>query len=259
MKIHTLKKRIPYQLLHMVAYLSYYLKIRKNNATRVMIFAQGRTGSTLLEDLLCSTSYFNKRGEILAAGTGSKIKYPYQYVNGLSKIRPNKNFIFHVKIYQLTDRKRKVNPEDFLRRMEKKGWKIIYLKRLNKLNQVISYEISVIRKSHQKYDDKNEEFSIRLDPVSVKNRIERRMNFERSEDEILENMDCLRLVYEDDLLNSNNHQDTVNRILDYIGLERRPCFTKLRKVNKSKQKDVIENYDEVINYLKEHKMLNFVE
>ena len=143
--------------------------------------------------------------------------------------------------------------------MENKGWKIIYLKRLNKLNQVISYEISVIRKSHQKYDDRNEEFSIRLDPVSVKNRIERRMNFERSEDEILENMDCLRLVYEDDLLNSNNHQDTVNRILDYIGLERRPCFTKLRKVNKSKQKDVIENYDEVINYLKEHKMLNFVE
>jgi LPS sulfotransferase NodH len=239
--------------------LFYYINIRKNNSKRVLIFAQGRTGSTLLEDLLCSTSYFNKRGEILAAGTGSKIKYPYQYVNGLSNIKPNKNFIFHLKIYQLTNRKNRIEPADFLNKMKKNGWEIIYLKRRNKLNQVLSNEISVIRKSHQKYDDSKEDFSIRLDPVNVKTRIERRTNFEHEELRVLQNIDCLKLVYEDDLLNPNTHQQTVNKILDYLGLERRQCYTTLRKVNKSKQKDVIENYDEVINYLEEHNLLNFVE
>ena len=40
---------------------------------RVVIFAQGRTGSTLLEDILCSSGYFSANGELL-----SKKNSPFQ-------------------------------------------------------------------------------------------------------------------------------------------------------------------------------------
>lgn len=46
------------------AYLHYF-KPASSQRTRILIFAQGRTGSSLLEDLICSSGYFQPNREIL--------------------------------------------------------------------------------------------------------------------------------------------------------------------------------------------------
>ena len=105
---------------------------------RVLIFGQGRSGSTLLEDLICSTGYFRKNGELLNTNKG-EILHPVQFIRGLSKRKASENIIFHVKISQLTkDRKRPIDPAEFLNTLYNDGWKIIYLRRKNKVMHALS-------------------------------------------------------------------------------------------------------------------------
>lgn len=254
-KIYPIRER-----LHRIkVYLSYILRLRKQNSKRVLIFAQGRTGSTLLESLLCSTGHFVKSGEVLGS-TRSEIKYPFQYISGLSNIATSDNFIFHLKIYHLTrDRTEEVEPTTFLNKIHKDGWKIIFLQRKNKLNHVLSNAIAERRSDYHKYDDSKEIFHFHMDPGILQNKIEERLSFERSEIEALAGLDYLNISYEEDLEKSINHQNSVDKILDFLGLERRDCSTGLKKINTSSQKEVIQNYDEIVSLLKEKGWSEYLE
>ena len=120
-------------------YLSNLVRPLRQDQVRVIIFGQGRTGSTVLESLICSTGHFEENGEVLNVQRYGQLSYPVQYVLGLAKWRSRVNFIFHVKIYQLTRNRRKpVDPGLFLRTLSKNGWKIIYIRRENVLKQVLS-------------------------------------------------------------------------------------------------------------------------
>lgn len=258
-KLIEFKKYIAIKLRHLKAYLFFLFIPQKPNATRVLIFAQGRTGSTLLEELLGSTSYFGKGGELLG-DSGTKVKYPYPYVSGMANMASNKNFIFHLKIYHLSrDRSRKIEPSLFLNQLQKNGWKIIYLRRENKLNHVLSNAIAEARRGFHKYDNHTEKFSFNLDPKEVIEKIEGRAKFEHDELAALSGLDFLKITYENDLKDANNHQNTVNQILDHLGLERKECRTSLKKINRSAQRDVIENYDEVITHLRENNLAHYIE
>lgn len=258
-KLYQLKNMPINKLRYLKPYFYYFLKQKRTNSIRVLIFAQGRTGSTLLESLLCSTSYFEGGGEILGH-KGTKIRYPYQYISGLANITPQNNFIFHLKIYHLTrDRKKKVEPAVFLNKLQKDGWKIIYLHRENKLNHVISNKVAEEREAYQKYDNLEERIQLYLKPVDLIKAIETRKQFDRSELKALSNIDFLKISYENDLQSADNQQNTINNILDFIGLEKRECHTRLKKVNQSSQKDIIKNYEEVISLLNEENLSEYIE
>ncbi|MFK7922402.1 MAG: hypothetical protein AB8H47_10625 [Bacteroidia bacterium] len=258
-KLIEFKKYVSVKLSHLKAYFYFLFIPQKPNATRVLIFAQGRTGSTLLEELLGSTSYFGKGGELLG-DSGTKVKYPYQFVSGIANKASNKNFIFHLKIYHLTrDRTRKIEPSSFLKKLQENGWKIVYLQRKNKLNHVLSNTIAEARSGFHKYDNQTEKFSFNLEAKHVVEKIEERARFENAELAALSGLDFLKITYEDDLKDANNHQNTVNKILDHLGLERKECRTSLKKINRSAQRDVIENYDEVITHLRENNMAHHIE
>lgn len=244
------KYNIPRRLHEEITYLCDSVYGDKQNSKKVVIFAQGRTGSTLLEDLLSSTSHFKKRGEVLG-GKGEKIKSPFKYIQGLAKRIAPDNFIFHLKLYQLTtQRKNKIDPSEFLKKLYGDHWKIIYLRRKNKLNHVLSIYVAEKRGYH-KFDNKKEEIKLHVDTNRIKGSIQAKVRNEIDELNTLKNLDFLEVIYEQDLENSDNHQNTVDKILDYLELERRPCKTVHKKVNQSTQKDLIENYDEVVNLLRE--------
>lgn len=218
---------------------------RNSENIQVVIFAQGRTGSTLLESLLSSTGHFRENGEVLA-GKGTKIKHPFTYVTAMANEKNRENFIFHLKIYHLTrDRKIPVDPRLFLKKLARRGWKIIYLHRSNSLNHVLSNMIAQERKGYHKYDDSTEQFKIYVNPNSLIISIKERLTYAQKEEAALKDLDFLKINYEDDLADSDMHQQTVNKILDYCGLERRPCFTSMKKINRSTQKEVIKNYKEI--------------
>lgn len=256
--LYKIKNKYLKELYYLKIYFLHFKKYRKTNSKRVLIFAQGRTGSTLLEHLLCSTSYFKKGGEILG-GKGTKIGYPYQYVTGLANAESKNNFIFHLKIYHLTrDRQRKIEPAVFLNKLQKDGWKIIYLHRKNILNHVLSNRIAEERKAYHKYDNKEERIKLHLDPIDLKKAIETRKQFDRSELKALANIDFFKINYENDLQDQDNQQNTINNILDYLGLEKRQSHTGLKKINKSSQKDIIQNYKEIVSLLNEENLSEYI-
>jgi hypothetical protein len=242
---------------------TYYFHFRKSipvETVRLVIFGQGRTGSTLLEDLLCSTGHFHANGELLSKLIAkTEIKFPYYYISGRSKKRHNENFIFHVKIYHLTrDRKAPVNPARFLEKLYKDGWKIVYLKRKNKILHRLSNELAKSTGQIFKYDDSNKKVQIQLDLDSFKKGVEDRFKFEKEEIKALANVDYHQVIYEDDLENSDSHQKTINSILDFVSLKRKPIITSLRKNNTHSLKDLIINYDEFYNLLKENGWVEFL-
>ncbi len=62
-----------------------FLKPTPSDQIHLLIFCQGRTGSTLLESLLASTGYFCAHGELFNIPRKGKVLCPAGHVRGLSK------------------------------------------------------------------------------------------------------------------------------------------------------------------------------
>jgi hypothetical protein len=230
------------------------IKPKPSNQVRAVIFAQGRTGSTLLENLLCSTGHFRNNGELLNTDNGrNEIIFPAKYIRGLSKWERDSNFIFHVKIYQLTrDRKKPVDPTSFLRALNYDGFKIIALRRKNIVKHTLSNLVAQHRGNYEKIDDKKEKLRLVVDCKEFSDAVKERIGFSKEEKSVLANFEYHEVVYEDDLENSNSHQKTIDKILDFLSLEKRKVTTKLRKVNTTPLEQLITNYDEFFNCIRKN-------
>lgn len=267
MLFNKLKNKLRYRGREVVSYILNYAKPELIDSVRVVIFAQGRTGSTLLESLLCSTGHFNKNGELFDRTQGqSEVLFPIQFVRGLSKWKPQENFIFHVKIYQLTQkRKHPIDPASFLKKLYQDGWKIIYLRRKNKVKHALSNIVVKSRGARNqattwhKFDNNKEELNLFVDCERLVKKVEKRFRFDTYEKEVLKNIEYHEVIYEDDLEQSSSHQKTVDRILDYLSLERREVFTKHKKINNLPLEKLISNYDEFIECLNKQGWNKFIE
>ncbi|MEM6257241.1 MAG: hypothetical protein AAGI37_02875 [Planctomycetota bacterium] len=253
----NLKVRVKYRLIETLNYRSSEKAIQSDKA-RMVIFGQGRSGSTLLESLVCSTGYFHKNGELLNVDRG-EIRDPARYLRGLSKRKADENLVFHFKIYQLTrDRKRPIDPSGFLNGLYKDGWKIIYLLRRNKVRHALSNIVAESSDTYHKFDDKKANLSLRIDCNDLVKKVAERFEFEEGERGVLRGLPYHEVIYEDDLENSDAHQATINRILDFVSLKHRNVETKLRKANTQPLDALIANYDEFLECLREHGWEHFV-
>ena len=260
--IKTIKSKIPkpikFQYRKYKAYAYSFLSLKKNKNLKVIIFAQGRTGSTVLENLICSTGHFRASGELLSPVKG-RISFPYRYVDGLTRLGSTKNFIFHLKVYHLTrDRNDNIDPNSFLKRLMKDNWKIIFLKSTNKLNHALSNIVAEKRNNYRKFDTKKENIVLNLDVNELKNGIEERLDFDKQDEEALKDLEYLELEYEKDLEKSEYHQGSIDMILDYLNLDKRKVETKHKKVNALSHKELIENYDEFYNLLEANNWLKYL-
>jgi LPS sulfotransferase NodH len=226
---------------------------------RLVIFGQGRTGSTLLESLLASTKHFRPNGEIFNTDRG-EIRYPVVYIRGLSKMYAKENLTFHVKVYQLDeDRKHPVKPNEFLKKLHHDGWKILHLRRLNKVNHALSNILAEHIGFYHKFTDKENKYRIHLDCSYFEQVIEKRFHYEKAEQEALSGIPYHEVWYEKDLEKAADHQDTVNRILNYVSLENRKAHTKHQKINTQSPEDLIINYNEFVKLLKKRQWMNYLE
>ncbi|MEM6521234.1 MAG: hypothetical protein AAF892_05185 [Cyanobacteria bacterium P01_D01_bin.71] len=233
----------------LLSYLAEYTRTSLPEQKRLIIFAQGRTGSNLLENLLVSTGYFRKNGEKLNTQYKQEIRFPISYLSGLSKLRPQRHFICRVKPYHLTeDRKNPVDPVRFLQALSDRGWQMVYLKRENKVMHALSNLIAEARSGYHKFDDQREHLTITVDCMYFSQWVEKRLHFEQVEEEVLTHFqDYESVVYEDDLEKPAAHPATVARVLDFLELERRPAIAINKKINTLALPELITNYDEFID------------
>lgn len=243
--LEKMYRRLLYFRREMLAYIHYIIGKKATRQVKVVIFAQGRTGSTLLEKLISNSGDFKSHVELLNVKKRGEVLFPVPFIVGLSRRNKKQHFIFHVKIYQLTrDRKYPVDPLEFLQKLQDDGWKIIYLRRNNKVRHRLSNMVANARGNYFKFDTKKEEIRLNIDIDSFVKSVKGRIKFERDERKILKNLEYFEVVYEDDLEKSKNHKQTVTRIFDYLGLESNYTPTELKKVNTHRLKDLILNYEE---------------
>lgn len=219
------------------------------------VFAQGRTGSTLLEDLLnshdkiyCDKEIFNKTFYL---GSGN-LFYPKKMLLGKARFFRNKVYGFKDKIYQIDEQKNLDRPAELMKNLKYHRFKIIYLRRENLFKHVLSNEIANIRGRYHAYKNKKEEKwqKLVLDPDVLIEKMERRWNYQKREQEILKQFDHLTFTYEKDLKDSDSQQATASRIFRYLGVEDAQVVTRMKKVNTRKNEDLIANYDELYEAIK---------
>ncbi len=256
---NTRRDHLRFRYHEAVSYLKGISLRKPEGKVRLVIFGQGRTGSTLLESLLASTGHFRPNGELLNTSRG-EVRYPVHYVRGLVRRYPEENLVFHVKVYQLTeDRKHPTDPSVFLKKLSNDGWTILYLRRLNKVKHALSTILAENIGYYHKFKDKDTKTRINLDCNYFATVMEARFRFEEAERKALGKLPHLEVVYEKDLEKAEYHQPTIDGILDYLGMERKPVSTKHRKLNTQTPEELIANYDEFARLLKSRNWMNYLE
>jgi len=254
---HVMRDNSRLSLRSLMAYINSFKGYNKDQK-RVVLFAQGRTGSTLLENLLCSTGYFRRNGELLGVKK-REIMFPYRFISGLSKWKSKGNFIFHVKIYQLSrDRKRPIDVRNFFENLSKDDYAIVFLSRRNIVEHCLSNLVAKKRGLYHKFSKEREHIKLDINCEAFVQQVKERREFALKEEEILAGLNYLKIVYEDDLLTESNHQSTVDRVLDCLGLERKPARSNMHKINTYEMKELIANYDEFKESMNENNLGNFI-
>lgn len=205
--------------------------------TRFVIFAQGRTGTWLLHDLLNAHPQITCDKEILQP----RRLAPYAFVEGSSRGRCPV-YGFHVQIRQLLETQH-LAPGVFLGRLHGAGWRIIYLRRRNFLRQSVS---SLIARQRQLWHTTNpaalaqRRFTIDLDALMAW--LHRRQHYLEQETAALQGLPHLPLVYEDDLMDAQQHQPTLDRLFGLLGVDAVPVAARVQRLGSDRLADTVENY-----------------
>lgn len=221
---------------------------------KFVIYTRGRTGSTVLTDLLnshpdmfCDHEIFN------ISDTITKVKYPLLYISSCSKRASahNKNvYGFKLKIEQMKNEHEYKDIDVILSRLETAGWKFIYLKRINILNHTISGLLSNQSKVfHLKNGKEFKHEKINIDCKHLFDVMNYFEDLERQEEESLKYVSYMTVNYEPDLLDNSAHQKTADRIFEYLGISSHPVNTTFRKIIPENLKDIILNYEEMHDFV----------
>lgn len=221
-------------------------------AKPLLIFAQGRAGTTLLESLLVSTGHYEGHHEVLNTVT-REVLWPVRHVRGLARGRAPRHVVAHIKpVHLVQDRRRPVDMAAFLRAVHDDGWTVLHLERTDVLRQTLSLFIAEGRGSFHKTDAAEERRQLHIPPEDFLRQVQGRTIMLQQERAALAALPHLRVSYEDDLLPPDRHQPTVDRILAHVGLAPRPVSTQLRKIAGGAVADGIGNLSELRAYLAAH-------
>lgn len=211
--------------------------------TNVLIFGQGRSGTTLFEELMVSTGQFTGLHEVLNTVT-REVYAPTRYVRGLGRARRADNVILHVKPEHLGKARRTKGPVDareFLESLVADGWHIVHIQRRDLLRQLISKFIAQSRGQFHKTDDHAESIAVHVPEDAFVARYEQRLGLAKQEAALLDGLPHYSIVYETHLESEAQHQQTIDDVFDWLGLPHQQASTRLRKIASASPASQLEN------------------
>jgi len=240
----------PFFVREQAAYALATLRKSKLPDNRFVIFAQGRSGSTLLVDLMNSHPEIFTFGEIMQHNVVRDLRNPVRYAAGVCSLSKSPATGFKVKVYQIENIQGH-DPKVVLTQFHEHGWKLIYLVRTNLLRHAVS-DIRT-EKTGEFHNVKDAEVGgkraterrIRISPDELMKVIRFREECLAKEERALESLPHLRIEYEKDLLGPEAQRESMNRVFDFLGLPPHDAETAFRKVTSRNISDDIENFDEL--------------
>jgi LPS sulfotransferase NodH len=232
-------------------YALYHLRRGKLPPNRFVIFAQGRTGSTLLVDLMNSHPDIFTFGEIMQHNVIRNVWYPRKYAEGLCSLSRKPTVGFKVKIYQIEGTQNK-DPKTVLTDFHEHGWKLIYLRRSNILRHAISDIRSEKTGTFHKVEGKKVaqegaggKQKIHIEPGELLHTMKFREDCLEREKHALEDLPHFTVDYETDLMGADNQRAAMNRLFEFLGLPPHDAETSFRKVTAKNIADDVENFAEL--------------
>jgi LPS sulfotransferase NodH len=219
------------------------------NKIRFIVYGQGRSGTSLLLDLLRSHPDIHCDSEILSRRSSGRLLSPARYIRAKAFIPPGRAYGCKVKIYELTEQQGLSDPNAFLRGLADDGWKVIHLTRTNLFRKAVSLVLAKERGRFTERRDQGEDIALgrwTLDPDEVVTAMRERHRYDLLEAEALDGVPHLSFTYEEDLLRTERHDPTCARIFEHLGLEPVPVATRLVRTSTDRVRDYVGNYDELI-------------
>lgn len=247
----------------------------KKEPKKFIIFFRGRSGSSLLVDLLNKHPLIKAEGEILSRN----VFFPGIYLDLRSYLFLDNIVAYGVKCKraQIENQANVNNVEQTFLSLSKRGFKFIYLKRKNKLKQALSAIAAVKRANKMKMQvqgkkvnffrisqEEKDKFLYLTEKFTIepKHLIGSTSFFERvgqEEDQIMNLVPNLEITYETDLLKPQNHQATINKICDFLGIETADCNSNLVKANSDNIRDLVDNASELIDAIEKSKYAHYLD
>jgi hypothetical protein len=240
---------------------------------KFLLLAGYRSGSTLLAGLLnCHPAIFCD-GEIFLkfckhhpdsrfSPLFAKLLSPPFYIKGCVDFsQSNTWYGFDLKISQLE----KVHFEPLhgalheqLSDLHRDNWRIIYLRRDNLYRQAVS---NLLARSRNRWSaNQSATFSLlRIEPRDLLNEL---IWFEKQailEQNALQYLPHLTVLYERDLRQAGNHQVAADKVFRYLGLDSFPVQTSLHRTTAESLADDIQNYDEIVSFIGQTKYAHYLE
>lgn len=213
--------------------------------SKFMIFAQGRSGSTLLTSTLDRHPDIRCDDEILIVPRA----LPRRFVEIAARQAPAQAYGFHVKITQLHAWQRIHDISGFLRDMEENGWQIIYLWRDNLLRQAVSNVFAEAAGTYHMDGSQNRPASVVLPLNRLAFEMEWRTQLREAEKVAVQGRNVFEIIYERDLLEPERQAETFAALQQVIGVSGVPLVPKLKKMVISPLSELLSNYDEVADWI----------
>jgi Stf0 sulphotransferase. len=223
-----------------------HLRPRERTAppeTRFVLFARGRSGTTLLLSMLNQHPDVESDGEILRR----RAWRPHALVEQRLGQTQAPVYGFKLLSYQLHDLQTHLpDRRAFLKALMERGYRVLYLRRQNLLRHALSGLYAEHRRRwHQTDTDTAARPTIRVRRDDLFRWLDGSAQLRHFEQEILNGLPHLSLTYEEHLEDPARHADTLRRVTDRLDLDPVTPDTSLRKTTPRRLSDLATNPDDI--------------
>jgi len=220
--------------------------------TRFVIVNTGRSGSTLLVDLLRSHPAIDCRDELLnerrwqgwRRPAGWLLRaYPAPYLERQARRSPRPVYGFKLKTGgQVHDLGRTLHS------LHQRGWRLLYLHRRDALQQTFSWCVAQASGHWQATTGQPSASSgaVTLDVSNFLHDLRTCVQDRQTLAELMRALPHLPLVYEDDLQDSARWPATGARVCAWLGIAAAPLTSRVVKTWERPYRDLVTNYDAII-------------
>lgn len=213
---------------------------------KFVIFTSGRSGSTLLVDLLNSSPSIQCDGELLKR----RVAFPHTLVHKFEQQTASPIYGFKLLSYQLLNVQTGIKEKQaFLDQLtQEQNYQLIHLSRNNKAKQALSIIYAFYRGQWHNQTGSKQKVAKRfeLSPEVYLFFLRELEVLEAFEQASVKDRAHLSLSYEAHLRHPDSHLGTMKLLADFLNIESVPVETTLRRVTPSKLSDMISNQEELV-------------